>query len=139
MLAGPTLIQILFYIAALLAPADATKITLSVSPTEALHFTKTAAGSWQAGTDDSELKIDGDFLLVHPAKEGGKDERVKVATFVGDAPDAAKSLKTHDWTKEKSLKLSRGLTIEKSDGGFVVHTQKSADSPLVDLHIIYGK
>jgi len=64
---------------------------------------------------------------------------VKVAPFVGDTLDAAKALATHDWEKDKSLKLSRGLTVEKSADGFIFHMQTGADVPVMDLHAVFTK
>jgi len=136
---APVFLQILFFIVSLLAPADTAKITLSTKPSDAVVFTKTATGSWAAGMNHSEWKVDGEFVVVHPANGGGKDERTKIAPFVGDAPDAAKALAAHDWAKEKTLTLSRGLTLEKSDDGFIIHMKKSADSPVEDLHAVFTK
>ena len=139
MIAAPSLLHIIFFIVSLLAPADTVRITLSESPSDARRFTKNANGSWTLGTDDSLWKVDGEFVVMQPAKERAKEERTKVAPFVGDARDAAKSLAAHDWEKEKTLKLSKSLTVEKSDGGFIFHIQKSPDVPVLHLHAILTK
>jgi hypothetical protein len=139
MAAGPSLLQIIFFIIGLLAPADTTKVTFYVNPSDPTVFTKTASGSWTLSRDNSEWRVDGEAVVIHETKEGGKDSRIKVASFVGDALDAAKTLAAHDWGKEKSLKLSRGLTVEKSDDGFIFHMQNGPDAPVVDLHAVFTK
>ncbi|MEO6786309.1 MAG: hypothetical protein ABI318_09275 [Chthoniobacteraceae bacterium] len=138
---APAFLQVLFYIVSLLAPAGTSKIMLSptANPSDAISFTKTAAGNWAVGKEASEWKVDGEFVVMHSTKEGGKDERINIAPFVGDAPNASKALATHDWEKEKTLKLSRGMTVEKSDGGFILHMQKSAESPVVELRATFTK
>ena len=139
MIEAPSFLKILFFILSMLAPADTAKIAMSPTPTLEITFTKTATGSWALNQDASEWKVDGEFVTVHSTKGDGKDSRVKIAPFVGDAPDAAKTLAAHDWAKEKSLKLSKALTVEKSDGGFIFHMQKTANEPAMDLQVIFTK
>ena len=136
---APSLLHIIFFIIGLLAPADTTKVTLYIKPSELTVFTKTAGGSWTLSKDNSQWKVDGEAVIVHSTKDGEKETRIKVAPFVGDTLDAAKSLATHDWEKEKSLKLSRGLTVEKSADGFIFHMQTGPDVPVMDLHAVFTK
>lgn len=137
--ATPTIIQIIFYIVALLAPEGATKMTLSPNPDDSMQFTKTAAGSWKLATDGSEWNANGNSVIIHPKKEGGKDERQRVTSFIDKDPTLAKNLVAHDWTMKPTLNLSGGLTIDKTDDGFRIHAQKEEDSPVVDFRVIYSK
>jgi hypothetical protein len=135
----PTIFQIIFYIAALLAPEDATKMTLSSTPNDSKQFTKTVMGTWVLPADATEWKVTGDFMVIRPTKAGGKEERLLVASVIEKTPNVAKSLLAHDWTMKPTRNLSGGLTIDKTADGFRIHAQKEEDSPVVDFRVVYSK
>ena len=135
----PTIIQIIFYIAALLAPEGTTQMTLSPNSGDSRQFAKTASGSWRSGVDGSEWKTIGDYVAIYPRHQGGKEERKRVASLIDTAPSLVKKLRTHDWKMQSGLNFSGGLTIDKTPGGFRIHAQPQEDSPAVDLKIVYSK
>ena len=134
----PTILQIIFYIAAMLAPESATKMTLSPNPDEAKQFEKTASGSWRLVADASEWKTNADSVIIEPRRAGGKEERRRVASLIDKAPNLANKLRTHDWTMTISLSLSGGLTIDKPEEGFRIHAPKEEDTPAVDFRVLYS-
>ena len=135
----PTILQIIFYIAAMLAPEGTTTMTLSPSPDESNQFAKTVAGSWRLASDASEWKTTADSVVVQPRKAGGKEERRRVSSFIDKAPSLADKLRTHDWMMKPTLNLSGGLTIDKTDDGFRISAPKEEDPPAVDFHVVYSK
>lgn len=135
----PTILQIIFYIAAVLAPEGATKMTLSPNPDESQQFTKNADGSWKSDTDASEWKTTADSVVIQPRKAGGKEERRRVASLIDKAPNLASRLRAHDWTMKSALNLSGGLTVEKTDDGFKIYAPKEEDVPEVNFRVIYAK
>jgi hypothetical protein len=135
----PTLLQILLYLAALLAPEDATKITLALSPDESREFTKSPGGTWVLIADASEWKADGDFVVILPPKPGTRVVRQMVASTIDKTPGLPRRLRAHDWTMKPTLHLSGGLTLDKTDDGFRIHAPKEEESPEVDVRIRYGK
>ena len=135
----PTIFQIIFYIAAMLAPEDAKKMTLSPNRDESNQFAKTAAGTWVLAADASEWKTTADSVIIQPRRAGGKEERRRVASLIDKAPNLANTLHTHDWSMKPTLNLSGGLTIEKMSDGFRIHAQKEEDTPAVDIRVIYSK
>ncbi len=137
--AVPTIVQIIFYIAAMLAPEGATHMTLSPGPDESKHFAKTAAGGWLLASDASEWKVTIDTVIIQPKKAGSKDERRRVSTFIDKAPGLANKLRTHDWTMKSTLHLSGGFTIDKTEDGFRIRGEKVEDTPDVDFRVVYSK
>ena len=135
----PTIIQIIFYIAAMLAPEGSTTMTLSRDPSDSNQFTKTAAGTWRLATDGSEWKVSTDSVVIRPRKAGSKDERRRVASLIDKAPSVEKKLRTHDWSMKSALILSGGMTIDKTGDGFRIHAPKEEDTPAVDFHVVYSK
>lgn len=135
----PTIIQIIFYIAAMLAPEGSTTMTLSRDPSDSNQFTKTAAGTWRLATDGSEWKVSTDSVVIRPRKAGSKDERRRVASLIDKAPSVEKKLRAHDWSMKSALNLSGGMTIDKTGDGFRIHAPKEEDTPAVDFHVVYSK
>jgi hypothetical protein len=137
--ATPTILQIIFYIAAMLAPEGSTSMTLSQDRGDAKQFAKTAAGTWRLAADASEWKTTIDSVIIQPRKAGSKDQRQKLAANIDKTPNLPKKLRTHDWTAKTTLRLSGGLIIDKTDDGFRIHAPKQEDTPVVDFRVVYSK
>ena len=105
------LLQILLYLSLLLAPPDATRVTITgPTPAETLELRVTVNG-WAMVREGAETPIslsEGRLL----EKKGDKYESTDLSAHL--AP-----IKGHDWAAAPKLTLAEMTTLEKTDAGFV--------------------
>ena len=105
------LLQILLYLSLLLAPPDATRVTITgPTPAETLELRITVDG-WVVARDGAESRIS--------LSEGRLLERKGAKYESTDLTDHIAPVKGHDWTAAPKLTLAGLTTLEKTDTGFV--------------------
>lgn len=105
------LVKILLYLALLLSPPDATRITIAgPTPADNQELRITVVG-WAVARDggDTPISLSEGRLLM---KNGVKYESTDLATHVA-------SVKNHDWNAAPKLTLTGLATLEKTDAGYV--------------------
>lgn len=114
------IVQILLYLALLLSPPDATRISITgPTPADAQELRLTVTG-WAVVRDGVESPVslsEGRLLL----KNGQKYDSTDVGAHV--AP-----VKGHDWSAIPKLKLAGLTTLEKTDAGYVLRLNDDGGS-----------
>ena len=105
------LVQIILYLSLLLAPPDATRITVAgPTPADTQELRVTVTG-WAVVRDgvESPVSLSESRLLL---KTGDKREATEVGAHVA-------AVKGHDWITTPKLTLGGLTTLEKTDAGYV--------------------
>lgn len=123
------LVQILLYLSLLLAPADATRISVSgPTPADNLEIRLTVNG-WARTQNEVEerLSISGQRLLISGEKQ----------TRMTDLSAHVPSLKNHDWKASPKLSLAGLSSLEKTASGYVFRLNDDSVSDTRSYVITY--